>query len=299
MPATEGLIRSTLGANITWQAEVEAGTRPISVDIGELELALINLVVNARHAMPQGGSLVIHAANADAATGGDAGIGADAGRPMVTIAVTDTGVGIPPDLLAKVFEPFFTTRSKGTGSGLGLSQVQGFCMQAGGRVGIESVMGHGTTVSMTLPAAAPSSSAPEAHPVPRAIRLEGRLLLVEDNEDVATTTELMLRAAGLDVVRRPNAAAALVYLGALTALPDAVLSDIAMPGAMDGIGLAFALRTRFPTLPVLLTTGYTEHLQKAIAGGFQVLPKPVMPEELLAELAAAMGAGRGPQDAPA
>ena len=286
LPATEGLIRSTLGANITWQAEVVAGTRAISVDIGELELALINLVVNARHAMPQGGSLVIHASNAD---------DDDAGRPMVAIAVSDTGIGIPPDLLGKVFEPFFTTRSKGTGSGLGLSQVQGFCVQAGGRVGIESVMGHGTTVSMTLPGTSPSLMAPEPVEAPRAIRLQGRLLLVEDNEDVATTTELMLRASGLEVSRRPNAAAALVYLGALTTLPDAVLSDIAMPGAMDGIGLAFALRSRYPNLPVLLTTGYTEHLQKAIAGGFRVLPKPVVPEELLAELAAAMGDGRSLQ----
>ena len=286
LPATESLIRSTLGANVTWRAEVDPGTLAISVDIGELELALINLVVNARHAMPQGGAILIHAANCEP----------EGGQSMVSIAVSDTGIGIPPDLLSKVFEPFFTTRPKGAGSGLGLSQVQGFCVQAGGRVGIESVMGHGTTVSMLLPGMAKVAAVTEAPDAPRPIRLEGRLLLVEDNEDVATTTELMLRAAGLDVARRANAAAALAYLGSLGTLPDAVLSDIAMPGSMDGVGLAFALRARYPDLPVLLTTGYTEHLQQAVAGGFQVLPKPVAPEELLSNLAAAIGGGRTLQD---
>jgi two-component system NtrC family sensor kinase len=284
LPATEGLIRSTLGASITWQAQVEPDTRPVNVDIGELELALINLVVNARHAMPSGGSLGVHAANADESLAFE--------RPMVGIAVTDTGVGIPPDLLTKVFEPFFTTRSKGTGSGLGLSQVQGFCAQAGGSARIESVVGHGTTVSMYLPAVAPVK-APEPSEQAQAIHLEGRVLLVEDNEDLATTTELMLRAAGLDVVRKSNAATALAYIDSLPTLPDVVLSDIAMPGSMDGIGLAFALRTRHPKLPVVLTTGYTDQLHQAVAGGLRVLPKPVAPEELLNALSAVIAPARG------
>ncbi len=275
LPAADGLIRSTLGPNITWVSRVEPETRPVSVDIGELELALINLVVNARHAMPGSGTLTVHAGNVERGGGGP---------PMVAIAVTDTGTGIAPHVLGKVFEPFFTTRPKGAGSGLGLSQVQGFCAQAGGEARIVSALGHGTTVTMLLPAAPHVATAAVAEPAP-VTRLAGRVLLVEDNEDVATTTELVLRSAGLDVVRRPHAAAALAYIEALQTLPDAVLSDIAMPGAMDGIGLAFALRARFPGLPVLLTTGYTEQLEPALAGGLRVLPKPVAPEELLAELA--------------
>jgi two-component system NtrC family sensor kinase len=277
LPATEGLIRSTLGANITWEAQVAPDTLAVNVDVGELELALINLVVNARHAMPAGGSLAVHAANVVGPAGD--------GRPMVVVAVTDTGTGIAPELLGKVFEPFFTTRSKGKGSGLGLSQVQGFCTQAGGMARIESVVGQGTTVSMFLPAVE-AVAAPEPVAAPSAIRLAGQVLLVEDNDDVGATTEGVLLAAGLQVVRRANAASAMAYLGSLATLPDAVLSDIAMPGTMDGIGLAFELRGRHPGLPVLLTTGYTEHLQQAVAGGLRVLPKPVAPEELLAELAA-------------
>ncbi|HEY4067404.1 MAG TPA: ATP-binding protein [Burkholderiaceae bacterium] len=278
LPGTEGLIRTTLGPSVAWQLQVEPDTRPVCVDVGELELALINLVVNARHAMPQGGSLSIRAGNA-------------AGNERVSIAVQDSGVGIPPEFLAKVFEPFFTTRTQGAGSGLGLSQVQGFCAAAGGAVRIDSAVGAGTTVWMDLPAsaaAAPQDPA-EAAPIPQ---LAGRVLLVEDNEDVAATTEMMLRDAGLDVVRCVNADAAWDGLETSATLPDAVLSDIAMPGAMDGVALAFALRKRYPSLPVLLTTGYAERHHEAVEAGLSVLSKPVAPQALLEALDAAIRRGR-------
>jgi two-component system NtrC family sensor kinase len=277
LPATEGLIQTTLGASVTWQLRVEPDTKPVNVDMGELELALINLVVNARHAMPKGGALTVHASNAAQ----DHGFA----KAMVGISVADTGVGIPSELLTKVFEPFFSTRTKGAGSGLGLSQVQGFCSEAGGTVRIDSVVGEGTTVWMYLPA---SSDVSVAQPIetPVAIQVSGRVLLVEDNEDVAATTEMVLRTAGLEVVRRASADAALSYLRAIDRLPDAVLSDIAMPGSMNGIELAFALREKHPSLPVLLTTGYAEQLDEAVAGGLSVLPKPVAPEELLDALKA-------------
>jgi two-component system NtrC family sensor kinase len=283
LPSLEGLIQTTLGHTISWQVRIESDTRAVHVDTGELELALINLVVNARHAMPQGGALTVLASNLVPSTSSE--------RSMVSVSVSDTGVGIPTNLLTKVFEPFFTTRTKGAGSGLGLSQVQGFCTEAGGAVRIESVVGSGTTVSMVLPACAGTALSAPAE-VAFSAQIRGKLLLVEDNEDVGATTELMLRAAGLEVTRKANADAALAHLSSTAAtLPDVVLSDISMPGSMDGIQLAFALKERFPQLPVLLTTGYAEQLDQAVIGGFKVLAKPVAPEELLTELRTALGTG--------
>ena len=276
LPGIEGLIRTTLGSSVTWSIQVEPGTAPICVDVGELELALINLVVNARHAMPQGGALTIRAANA-----------ATSERPMVSIAVQDSGVGIAPELLTKVFEPFFTTRMQGAGSGLGLSQVQGFCAAAGGAVRIDSVVGSGTTVLLDLPASV-DTAAPELPEPASTPRIDGHVLLVEDNEDVGMMTEMMLRGAGLSVIRHGTADAALAWLEASSTLPDAVLSDIAMPGAMDGVALAFALRKRWPALPVLLTTGYAERRHEAVEAGLSVLSKPVEPEVLLESLRAAI-----------
>jgi two-component system NtrC family sensor kinase len=286
LPATEALIQTTLGPNITWQAMVEPGTLPIKVDLGELELALINLVVNARHAMPKGGALSVRAGNSSeqSATRGS----------MVTISVQDSGVGIPPELLAKVLEPFFTTRERGSGSGLGLSQVNGFCIQAGGFVRVDSVVGEGTTVVMHLPADRGAAMAViEDEPVVP-VRLTGRVLLVEDNDEVASTTEMLLRTTGLDVLHMPNADAALAHLASAADQPDAVLSDIAMPGSINGIGLAIELRKRRPALPVLLTSGYAEQLGEANAIGLRVLPKPVAPDHLLAELRAVLPATAEP-----
>ena len=280
LPANEGLFQSTLGSSIQWRLSVAADTLPVLVDMGELELALINLVVNARHAMPDGGLLQLTVAN-EAPT---------AAPPRVALAVRDDGVGIPPELIDKVMEPFFTTRAKGAGSGLGLSQVRGFCAEAGGDLQIESAVGIGTTVRMLLPAVA-AAATPVAPPETRvATSLQGRILLVEDNEDVGATTELMLRSAGLDPVRMLSADDALRYLANTVDLPDVVLSDIAMPGSMNGIDFAFLLMRRHPGLPVLLTTGYSEQLDKAVAGGLRVLPKPVAPEDMLAELQALLEA---------
>ncbi len=277
LPANEGLFQSTLGSTVSWQLSIDPGTLPITVDVGELELALINLVVNARHAMPDGGTLALAVGNAPPAPG-------PAPRPRVVLAIRDSGVGIPPDLLDKVVEPFFTTRAKGAGSGLGLSQVQGFCTEAGGELRIASAVGLGTTVEIFVPAAA-QTALPEPPELRAPAVLRGRVLLVEDNEDVGATTETMLRAAGLEPMRRLDADAALAYLAATAELPDVVLSDISMPGSMNGIDFALTLKRRHPELPVLLTTGYTEQLDKAVASGLRVLPKPVAPEDLLAELA--------------
>jgi two-component system NtrC family sensor kinase len=282
LPAAEGLLRSTLGSRIAMTVEADADVRPICVDVAELELALINLAINARHAMPAGGLLRLGARND---TGAD-------GVTRVALSVADTGVGIPADVLPRVFEAFFTTRLTEVGSGLGLSQVQGFCVQAGGQARISSVVGQGTIVEMLLPAGAARVDLIAPADATAAEAMSGRIVLVEDNEDVALSTVAILQAHGLEVTHFWSADAALLALEGGDELPDLVLSDIEMPGHLSGMDLAFRLRTLRPRLPVVLITGYAKQLEDAVQGGLRVLPKPTPPQELLRELRKAMaGAG--------
>ncbi len=279
LPGTEGLLRSTLGSRIVMEVAVAADVCPISVDAAEFELALINLALNAKHAMTGGGRLRITARNEGAS---------EDGTTMVVIAVADSGVGIAADVLPRVFEPFFTTRMNEAGSGLGLSQVHGFCAQAGGSARIVSEPGQGTTVELVLPAESARLHMPTA-PLPTdPERLAGRVLLVEDNEDVAQSTAAILQAAGLEVTHQWSADAALATLQGGGPQPDIVLSDIEMPGRLSGMDLAFRLRELWPRLPVVLITGYAKQLEEAVSGGLRVLPKPTPPQELLRELRRAM-----------
>ncbi len=285
LPASEGLLRSTLGSRIAMEVDVDPDVCQVSVDAAELELALINLSLNAKHAMPGGGRLRITARNEGAS---------EDGTTMVAIAVADTGMGIPPEVLPRVFEPFFTTRMHEAGSGLGLSQVHGFCAQAGGRARIVSQPGQGTTVEMVLPAEAPLVHPPATPIATEPQGLSGRVLLVEDNDDVAQSTVAILQAAGLEVTHQWSADAALAALSGGASLPDVVLSDIEMPGKLSGMDLAFRLRERWPQLPVVLITGYAKQLEEAVSGGLRVLPKPTPPQDMLLELRRAMAeAARG------
>ncbi len=281
LPQADALMRSSLGSAAVWTAQVDDDTRPVKVDIGELELALINVVLNAKLAMPSGGSLHVHVSNDEHAP---------PEAPMVIVCIVDSGDGIAPDVLPRVLEPFFTTRQKGVGSGLGLSQVNNFCIASGGRASIESVLGKGTTVCMHLPAFEDGLADIVDGISPAVTRLDAGLLLVEDNDEVAKITEQMLSSSGLDVARVSNAKEALAYLGAVRAMPDLVLSDIAMPGEMNGIALAIELQRRYPNLPVMLNTGYAEQIEEATARGFKVFQKPLAPEVLLAELSAMLAA---------
>ena len=285
LPAAEGLLRSTLGSRIVMDVAVDADVCPISVDVAELELALINLSLNAKHAMPEGGRLRITARNEGAS---------EDGTTTVAIAVADTGVGIAPDVLPRVFEPFFTTRMNEAGSGLGLSQVHGFCAQAGGRTRITSEAGQGTTVEMLLPAESPHARAPSVAAPVDAGQLSGQVMLVEDNDDVAQSTVAILQAAGLAVTHYWSADSALAALHGGATLPDIVLSDIEMPGKLSGMDLAFSLRELWPRLPVVLITGYAKQLEEAISGGLRVLPKPTPPQELLRVLRSGLEAPANP-----
>ncbi len=275
LPAADTLMRSMLGSTARWSSSVDEDTRPVKVDPAELELALINVVLNAKLAMPGGGELNVHISNDK---------DAPAHAPSVIVCVVDTGEGIPSAVLPRIFEPFFTTRERGVGSGLGLTQVQNFCNQSGGHATVTSEPGKGTTLCMHVPATVdevvhPVDSTPKAPE-----KLEARLLLVEDNEEVGKMTEQLLLSSGLSVVRVPGAEAALEHLETAWPPVEIVLSDVAMPGPMNGIALAIELRRLYPQLPVLLHTGYAEQIEEASGRGIRVFQKPVQPEVLIAEL---------------
>lgn len=293
VPPLLSLVQTTVGGSIRVEGSVDPDVGPIRVDVAEFELALINLAVNARDAMPTGGTLQFRAKAGTAAQavrphGAPEGTPA---RPAVVVSVTDSGQGIPPEIRDRVFEPFFTTKGSGRGTGLGLSQVYGFATQAGGAVSIDSVVGRGTTVTLRLPV---SEEAPAAEgPLPASMPvLRGRLLLVEDNDDIAGALRPLLQQFGLSVERVASGDAALALLHGRHADFDAVLSDIVMPGNLGGIELATEIASRFPALPVLLMSGYTPQLQRAIAGGLTVLPKPCSPATLAVALEKALQASQ-------
>ena len=271
--AVREVLSTGIGGTVQLTIDLKDDVWPIKVDISELETALINLTINARDAMPGGGAIRISAENVtldEEAHNGD----------FVAIRVSDTGTGIPPDVLQKVFDPFFTTKPVGKGTGLGLSQVHGFAYQAGGLVAVASELGEGTTVTISLPrekseivsvrssGAAPSGS--------------GTILLVEDNPDVAAASTGLLEQLGYAVRWVSNAEEALAEIDGDSV--DLVFSDIVMPGKMDGLALAQAIREKYPRLPILLATGYSDALRK-VSLGFQVLRKPYEIHELSQALA--------------
>jgi CheY-like chemotaxis protein len=243
----------------------------VKVDVSEFEIALVNLVVNARDAMPSGGKITITAHNVNRADDGNLAAG-----EYVSLSVADTGTGIPEDVLGSVFDPFFTTTGIGRGTGLGLSQVHGFAHQAGGSVEIASTLGHGTIVTLYLPRAPLSAKTQEA-PAQTSSELSGSLLLVEDNPDVATATTVLLEQLGYSVQWAGSAEDALKAIE--IAKFDVVLSDIVMPGPVDGLGLARAIRSTRPDLPILLATGYSDSV-RAEKTDFPILRKPYQLHEL-------------------
>jgi signal transduction histidine kinase len=293
LPETLELMRSVLGRRIEIAVQVDENTAPVRVDAGELELALVNLALNARDAMPAGGELRVTGRNARPED-----MEGLPPRRYVIITVSDDGVGIAPGLVARVFEPFFTTKAVGQGSGLGLSQVHGFCVQAGGVARLDSTPGLGTAVQMLLPAADDDSDAEADGDPPGAVAalpVHGlRLLLVEDNPELGAVTAELLRSHGVSVQRADNAADALRLL-ALRPFVDVVLSDVVMPGEMDGLALARWIRREHPALPVVLVSGFHT---AASASEFRVLSKPCPPQELLQALRDAIAAAAPSQTKP-
>jgi PAS domain S-box-containing protein len=250
----------------------------VMADVAEFEMALVNLVINARDAMAEGGTVTISAGNAV--------LGDDEGVPpgdYVAIAVEDTGVGIPEDVLGRVFDPFFTTKPIGKGAGLGLSQAHGFAHQAGGTVKIASTLGAGTVVTIFLPCSTEDGDAVSEQEGAGTGAVGTIVLLVEDDPEVASASTGLLEQLGYSVLWAPSAEAALMTIEADGV--DLVFSDIVMPGALDGLGLARLIRQRHPGLPILLATGYSE-AASGVLTDFPILRKPYRVHELSRALAA-------------
>jgi signal transduction histidine kinase/CheY-like chemotaxis protein len=276
---TEFLGRS-LGERIAVVTSLADDLWPVHADTAELENALLNLAVNARDAMPDGGSLTLETANVTAPVAGEPD-GPTSGD-YVAIRIRDTGVGMAPEVIERAFEPFFTTKEVGRGTGLGLSQVYGFVSQSGGQVTIRSEVGQGTTVAIYLPrwtgavARAPLPPAGEA-PLPRA-RAGEAVLVVEDEPDVRRLSVETLRELGYAVSEASDAAEALQSLAARPRA-DLLFTDIVMPG-MNGLQLAEQARAALPTLKVLYTTGYARDASGAESVRSALLPKPFTIEQL-------------------
>ncbi len=277
LPDIERLLARTLGPNIFIDLTVRHTPRA-KADPGELQTALLNLAINAAHAMPKGGTLRIAAWEER-----------DAGESWVRIALTDNGTGMDAATLARAVEPFFTTKGLG-GTGLGLSMVQGFAEQSGGTLHIDSAPGTGTTVTLRLPAAtAPART--ERAPPPRLPAASGRILVVDDSTDVLVTVGAFLEKAGFSVTRAEDGHRALALL-TRDRRYDALVSDYAMPG-LNGLDLIARARLLIPGLPALIITGYAA-LGDADAEGSTVLHKPFQRHELLAALMGVLGREAAP-----
>jgi CheY-like chemotaxis protein len=261
------LLQGALPSNVHLDLDIAPGMWPVKVDATQLELAVLNLVINARDAMPNGGSMVLRGGNRVLPApqrelpAGD----------YVFLSLSDTGEGMPEEVLAKAMDPFFTTKAVGKGSGLGLPQAYGFARQNGGTLELESEIGHGTTATLHLPRAL---DVPETVAAARAIlpsRGRARVLLVEDDELVRETVSSALAAAGFDIATAVTADEALQRIDGGERF-DAVLTDVVMPGALDGIELARQIRRRHPATGVVIATGYTD--RRVHVEGVRALPKP-------------------------
>ena len=261
------------------QLLIEPGlkTWPVFVDAQEFEIGLVNLAVNARDAMSDVGILKISAENVDLQE-----LATVAGGEFVAIRVEDSGVGIPKDIIEKVFDPFFTTKPVGKGTGLGLSQVHGFAHQAGGTVEVASTLEKGTVISIYLPRAREEQMQASEWQAAEWQERPGTILLVEDNPEVANASTTLLEQLGYSVRWASSADAALREIEKNGI--DILFSDIVMPGHMDGISFARAVRLKHPHLPILLATGYAK-AGYDVGSDFPILRKPYALHELSQALA--------------
>ncbi|MGE4220867.1 MAG: PAS domain S-box protein [Alphaproteobacteria bacterium] len=259
------LLDRTLGGNVTVETRLAGGLWPVIADKAQTESCLLNLAVNARDAMPQGGRLVIATGNRHFAADDPARPGTLAPGDYAMLTVSDTGVGMAPELSARVFEPFFTTKEVGKGTGLGLSMVYGFVVQSGGHVAVETAPGAGATFRLYLPRD-PAGERPAPAPVPDVpARGAGTVLLVEDDAMVRALVATQLRRLGYAVVEAASGPEALDRLAECGDIA-LMLTDVMMPGGMSGPQLAVAVRERRPSLPVLFASGYGEQGEFARVG---------------------------------
>lgn len=278
------LLRRSLAENIEIETVLAGGIWKTVVDQGQLENALLNLAINARDAMPEGGKLTIRTANRHL-DANDPGTPAEAATgPYVVILVSDTGTGMAPEVVERVFEPFFTTKGVGKGSGLGLSMVYGFIKQSGGHIAIHSEVGRGTTVALYLPkAAALDERGAAAERKPKALpRGEETVLVVEDDPDVRSFVANALRGLGYDVLEADDGPQVLSILDGMPDI-DLLVSDVVLPGGMNGLQIAEAIRKLRPRIKVLFTSGYAQSAivhHGRLDEGIELLTKPFTREAL-------------------
>jgi PAS domain S-box-containing protein len=277
------LLSHSIRGDVRIISDLPVNLPPVQIDAGQLELALLNIGLNARDAMPDGGTLTIRARKQSGDVGG-------AGSSYVVIDVIDTGTGMSEDVQARAFEPFFTTKDIGRGSGLGLSQAYGFARQSGGALTLDSAPGKGTKVSLYLPEAVDTTNRlsldqPTARPRDGS---SATVLLVEDDAGVAELALGLLEDAGYKVKTAANAAEALKVLRNGEPI-DLVFSDIMMPGGMNGAELARIVRGEFPSMFILLATGYAEAAANAATREFPLIRKPYGREVLLDKVGEILG----------
>ncbi|MCW6511774.1 ATP-binding protein [Lichenifustis flavocetrariae] len=276
---TADMLQTIVGSQIEITTELTSDRCFVRGDISQFETALVNLAVNGRDAMNGQGHLTISVRQMSDVPewGGHVAVS----RDVIAVAVSDTGTGIPSGQLDQIFQPLYTTKAVGAGTGLGLSQVQGFVTQMGGEVRVESEVDRGTTFTLFLPYA-------QAEPMATMARIQARptgqrrLLMVEHHVQIAEITSEILEDLGYEVRSVTNAAAALAAIEGSERDFDLVFSDVLMPGHMNGVDLAHELNRRWPGLPVLLTTGYSNVLarQEELSGDFRILRKPYSAEAL-------------------
>jgi PAS domain S-box-containing protein len=277
------MVERTLGDDVTLKQSLASDLWNTRIDPTQAEVALLNVLLNARDAMPGGGSVTVKTENLligdeDTALFKTVGPGA-----YVVVSVTDTGSGMPAEILHRVMEPFFTTKGEGKGTGLGLAMVYGFAKQSGGSVKIYSEVGHGTTVRLLFPAS-DQKIEDERGASQRAADRHGTetVLVVDDRPDVAETAGMILEDFGYKVIVADGPRAAIEFLDGERRI-DLLFTDLIMPGGMNGVMLARAARERQPKIKVLLTTGYAEaSIERSDAGGtdFEIINKPYKRLEL-------------------
>jgi PAS domain S-box-containing protein len=284
----EELIRRTVGPQITLEVVTAAGLWPALVDASQLESAVLNLCINARDAMPDGGRITIETANKwldeRAARERDLPAG-----QYLSLCVTDTGVGMTPDIIARAFDPFFTTKPTGQGTGLGLSMVYGFARQSGGQVRIYSEVGQGTTMCLYFPRhylGEAETSSGEAPIAPAPAQTGKTVLIVDDEPTVRMLVLDVLGELGFTGIEAQDGPSGLRVLQS-DARIDLLITDVGLPGGMNGRQLADAARTTRPDLPILFITGYAENAiigNGQLAQGMRLLTKPFVVETLARRL---------------
>jgi len=266
----EAMLRRSIGENVELRFEIEAGLPSIQVDPAQLQQVIVNLAVNARDAMPNGGELEI-------------GVGVDPERDEVVISVRDSGIGMSDEVRARLFEPFFTTKPIDQGTGLGLSIVYGIVEQSGGSIKVESELGRGSRFELRFPVATSVERREDEEERPDVARAtDETILVVEDEEHVRRLVERILRQLGYRVASAGNASEALGLSSDLLGSIDLLITDVVMPGA-SGVELAEQLRERWPSLPVLYLSGYSEDASlgsKLQEGSTAFLSKPFQQDEL-------------------